>query len=431
MKNKLHDIITSKQKGLAVGVPSFCTANYYAIKAILSYAKINNVEVLIEATANQVNQYGGYTGMKPADFACFVTDIAKEIGCPAELIILGGDHLGPLTWTDLDEEEAMPEAEELVRQFVEAGFTKIHLDTSMKLKSDPVNEPLDTRVIAERGASLMQVCQDAYKTRKSLYPDSVKPVFIIGSEVPIPGGAQEEESVSVTDPEDLIKTYDTYCEVFKEHGLEESLSDVIAIVTQPGVEFSDHGVVEYDRELAKPLMSTAKKMQNIVLEGHSTDYQPKMALKQMVEDGVGILKVGPALTFAIRAGLFALSAIEQELICPEKSSDFKQVLIDLMNAKPENWKKYYFGDPEEIEIKKKYSYSDRVRYYLSDASVTEAINTLFNNLDNTTIPLGLLHQYMPEQYYKVKNNELEFKAEALVMDFVNPFIEEYFFAAGV
>ncbi|NLJ70752.1 MAG: class II D-tagatose-bisphosphate aldolase, non-catalytic subunit [Clostridiaceae bacterium] len=431
MKNKLHEIITAKQRGQAIGVPSFCTANYFAIKAILTYAKINNVEVVIEATANQVNQYGGYTNMKPADFVKFVTDIAKEIDCPSELIILGGDHLGPLTWTNLNEEEAMLKARELVRQFVEAGFTKIHLDTSMKLKSDPINEPLDTRVVAERGASLMQVCQETYDSRKLLNPNSVRPVFIIGSEVPIPGGAQEEESISVTDPEDLIKTYNTYCEVFKEHGLEESLSDVIAIVTQPGVEFSDHGVVEYDRELAKPLMSTAKKMQNIVLEGHSTDYQPKMALKQMVEDGVGILKVGPALTFAIRAGLFALSAVEQELICPAKCSNFKQVLIDLMDSKPDNWKKYYFGDSKDIEIKKKYSYSDRVRYYLSDASVTEAINKLFNNLDNTIIPLGLLHQYMPEQYYKVKNHELELKSEALVMDFVNPFIEEYFFAAGV
>lgn len=430
MKNALHEIIYSKQNDKAIGIPSFCTANYYAIKAILTYAKVNNKKVLIEATANQVNQYGGYTNMKPADFANFVTNIANEINCPIELIILGGDHLGPLIWTNLNEEEAMSEARELVRQFVESGFTKIHLDTSMKLKSDSVNEPLEIKVIAKRGASLMQVCQDAYRDRKALYPNSTKPVFIIGSEVPIPGGAQEEESINVTDPEDLLQTYDTYCEVFKEFGLEKSLSDVIAIVTQPGVEFSDHGVVKYDRDLAKHLMAAAKKMQNIVLEGHSTDYQPKKALRQMVEDGVGILKVGPALTFAVRAGLFALSDIEQELISSEKRSNLKQVIRDLMNSNPSNWEKYYFGDSKEIDLKKLYSYSDRVRYYLSDSSVTEAINKLFNNLDSTTIPLGLLHQYMPIQYFKVKNDELELKSENLVMDFVNPFIEEYFFATG-
>ena len=44
--------------------------------------------------------------MKPADFYSFVREMAEEIGLPEEMLILGGDHLGPLTWQDLPEEEA-------------------------------------------------------------------------------------------------------------------------------------------------------------------------------------------------------------------------------------------------------------------------------------------------------------------------------------
>ena len=51
--------------------------------------------VLIEATANQVNQYGGYSGMTPSGFRDYVHTIAARVGFPQKYIILGGDHLGP------------------------------------------------------------------------------------------------------------------------------------------------------------------------------------------------------------------------------------------------------------------------------------------------------------------------------------------------
>lgn len=39
---------------------------------------------------------------------------------------------------------------------------------------------------------------------------------------------------------------------------------------------------------------------HLVFEAHSTDYQTKEAYKQLVHDHFAILKVGPALTFAMR-----------------------------------------------------------------------------------------------------------------------------------
>ena len=56
---------------------------------------------LIEATSNQVNQDGGYTGMTPADYRDFVGAIADRVGFPRERLALGGDHLGPNAWTAL------------------------------------------------------------------------------------------------------------------------------------------------------------------------------------------------------------------------------------------------------------------------------------------------------------------------------------------
>ena len=73
------------------------------LRACMQRAKETNSVLLIEATANQVDQYGGYTGMKPKDFMKFVEELAKIEGLSMDRIILGGDHLGPLTFVQYDE----------------------------------------------------------------------------------------------------------------------------------------------------------------------------------------------------------------------------------------------------------------------------------------------------------------------------------------
>ena len=98
----LKEIIARRNKGEICGIPSYCTANELAIRAALIRAKENNTPVLIEATANQVNQFGGYTGMLPADYRKEVLKMAEEVGVPKDQVILAGDHLGPLTWQDAE-----------------------------------------------------------------------------------------------------------------------------------------------------------------------------------------------------------------------------------------------------------------------------------------------------------------------------------------
>ena len=121
MKHPLQEMMDKRRQGIRCGIPSYCSANELVIEIALRRAKERNIPVLIEATANQVNQFGGYTGMKPADFYQMVLKMAKDIDLPENMMILAGDHLGPLTWQKLPEAEAMKNSVELVYQYARAG----------------------------------------------------------------------------------------------------------------------------------------------------------------------------------------------------------------------------------------------------------------------------------------------------------------------
>lgn len=430
----LKKLVEMQKKGIPAGICSICSANEYVIQAAMERAMKDNAYVLIESTANQVNQFGGYTGMKPADFRDYVFSIGRKISFPPEKLILGGDHLGPLTWKDEDSAAAMEKARDLIRDYVMAGFTKIHIDTSMRLADDLTDRRLDTSIIADRGALLCRAAEEAFKEYKKSCPDALNPVYVIGSEVPIPGGAQEqEEGMKVTGVADFKETVDVFRDSFQKYGLQNAWENVIGVVVQPGVEFGDNSIWPYDREKAKDLCASLQEYPNLVFEGHSTDYQTPLALKQMVEDGIAILKVGPALTFALREGLFMLNYIENELLGGSigvKPSNFIEVLDRVMVENPDNWKKYYHGDENKLKLARKYSFSDRSRYYLPVAEVKDSIERLMKNLRATSIPLSLISQFMPQQYIKIRNGMLDNDPEELVKDKVKYVLDDYYYAGG-
>ena len=423
-------MMDQRREGKICGIESVCSANEFVLEVALKRSKLFNAPALIEATANQVNQFGGYTGMYPKDFYEMVLKMAAEIGVPENHIILGGDHLGPLTWQNLPETEAMEKSETLVYQYARAGFTKIHLDTSMKVADDPEGL-LSTETIARRGATLYKAAMKGYEELKAEKPDAMRPVFVIGSEVPIPGGAQEaEDTLAVTKPEAFRDTVATYRRVFKEEGIEDGMNDVVAVVTQPGVEFGDDQVFLYDHDAATELCAALKEFPEVCFEGHSTDYQSKECLKRMVEDGIAILKVGPALTYGLRESLFSLSMMEKELVPEEKQAHFIETLEKVMLEKPDNWKKHYHGDEKQLALCRKYSFSDRCRYYIGLPEVVESINKLFENLREYPIPMNMLHQYMPISYIKVRDGIIPLDPRELALDGVVAFMEDYEYAIG-
>jgi len=370
--------------GEAKGIASVCSAHPFVIKQTLKVFE----RPLIEATCNQVNQYGGYTGMTPKDFVAYVRRIAKEINFPLENIILGGDHLGPSVWQNEPAEVAMAKAEALIRDYIEAGFVKIHLDCSMRLGDDP-GGALDVKVAAGRAVRLAQAAETAAECHSA-------PRYIIGTEVPIPGGATEhKEGVSVTKVEDVKQAIEVTCEAFLREGLESAWERVVGVVVQPGVEFGDDFVLPYQPKAAREL-SKFIESQPMVYEAHSTDYQTRQALKNLVRNHFAILKVGPALTFAFREAVFALGMIENELFPAQERSNIISVLDDVMVERPGHWVKYYRGDAEEKAFKRKYSLSDRARYYWVQPEVQNALARLMKNLGADVLPYALLSQFVGE-----------------------------------
>jgi D-tagatose-1,6-bisphosphate aldolase subunit GatZ/KbaZ len=432
-KNLLWEMIEKRNRGTAAGVYSACTANPTAIEACMRRSASTNGPVVIEATANQVNQCGGYTGMQARDFAALVYTIGEHCGLAKNRIVLGGDHLGPLPWRQETEAEAMNRATELIRSFVLAGFSKIHIDTSMHLGTDDQNKPLGTRVVAQRAAELAGVVADAHAELKELRADIPFPVLVLGSEVPIPGGSQHTEAAPpVTRSRDFAGSLEEFRVAFVSRGLDEAWDNVMAFVVQPGVEFGDETIHRYEREAARDLTRSLMDFEGLVFEGHSTDYQHRKHLREMVEDGIAVLKVGPALTFALREALFALESIEQELFGYSFSglSRFSDTLEREMIGQPVHWQNHYSGEQAALRLKRRFSYSDRCRYYLPRKAVVSATKTLFDNLSKSSIPLPLLSQFLPLQYRRVVSGALEPDPRELVLDHVGDCVDDYLFAVG-
>ncbi|NLV86244.1 MAG: class II D-tagatose-bisphosphate aldolase, non-catalytic subunit [Clostridiales bacterium] len=428
MMHPLKAIFSGQVQGQS-GIFSVCTANPLALRSAMLHAKRHNYYIAIEATANQVNQFGGYTGMKPKDYAALIEAIRRQVGLSKEQLVLGGDHLGPLTWQDLPEKEAMENSKALVWDFTLAGFTKIHLDTSMRVADDDQNAPLDVQICARRGAVLANCVKEAYETLKKDNPAAVRPVLVIGSEVPIPGGSQEhEDSITPTAPEEFLRQYRIFKEEFEK--AKAPFEDVVAFVVQAGVEFGDDFVFQYSSENAAALCAALKEAEPLVFEGHSTDYQQEQSLKNMVRDGIGVLKVGPALTFALRESLFLLEECESIIVKdPAQHSAVKASILKEMDADDKYWKKYYQGTKDEVEFKKLYSYSDRCRYYLPVSSVASSIDRLLENTEN--VPVALISQYFPRQYEKVVRGDLGQDGLSLILDRIGDWYDIYAAACGI
>ena len=430
-KHPLNNIIKSQKNGVLKGIYSICSANEYVIEVALKYALQKKINVLIESTCNQVNQFGGYTGMKPLDFANFIFSIASRVKFPKNKIILGGDHLGPNPWKKETSQNAMGKACSMVKEYALAGFSKIHLDASMCLADDSEEKygTLNSEIIAEREAKL---CLEAEKAYKNIF-DSDKllpvPVYIIGSEVPAPGGTKEaKENSEITSSFNLKNTIELTKKAFYDLNLESAWERVIAVVVNLGIEFNNKKIFEYNRESVQGLFRVIKQYPNLAIEAHSTDYQPRSAFKNMVKDGVAILKVGPALTFAFREALFALCYVEKELFfnTPEVQSNLIEVMEEAMLENPKYWIDYYEGTDEEKRLMRKYSFLDRSRYYWNVSEVKKAVEILFENLKKKKIPLTLVSQFMPIQYQKIRDGIIKDDPKELVRDNIVNVLDNYY-----
>jgi D-tagatose-1,6-bisphosphate aldolase subunit GatZ/KbaZ len=413
MSHPLDDLVRAQKRGECRGLPSICSAHPWVLKDALDGVG----PVLIESTCNQVNQFGGYTGMTPSDFVVFVKKIASENGFPQEKILLGGDHLGPSPWQAEPAQSAMEKAAGLVWSYMRAGFTKIHLDASMRLADDP-SGTLDPLLSARRTAELARLAEE------SLLDPTVAPRYVIGTEVPLPGGARGHTSVNVTSVETARGTMENMQAAFMELGLESAWERVIALVVQPGVEFGDGFVSHYLPEAAHALVSFSETTP-FVFEAHSTDYQSRLNLTNLVRDHFAILKVGPALTYAYREAVFALAEIESALFGPGQCSELMAVLEQVMLRHPQHWLDHYQGTPDEQAFARKFSLSDRIRYYWSFPAVQSALGRLFSNLAGVDIPMSLFSQVAPRLFDRIQMGRALNRSAELIDASIQDVLDDY------
>ena len=411
------DVIRRHKRGIPVGLYSVCSAHPLVIEAALRLAHRTGGIALIEATSNQVNQEGGYTALRPADFRAKVHAIAAAVGLPGERLVLGGDHLGPNCWQRLPAATALQKSAVLVDEYVGAGFRKIHLDCSMSCADDP--KGLDDEVIADRSAALCEITEVAWQ-RSGGEP----PVYIIGSEVPVPGGAHEAlGELAVTTPAAAQATLAAHRRAFARRGVEAAWERVVGLVVQPGVEFDHEQVIDYLPSKAVALSRSIEPVPGMVFEAHSTDYQTAAGLEALVRDHFAILKVGPGLTFALREVLWGLSDIASELkLMPDGS--LKEAVLAQMRQDPRYWSAYYVN-PARQHFDLQFSLSDRIRYYWAAPQVERACTQLLGQLAATAIPMTLISQYLPNQYAAIRTGQLKNNPRELVLHGVEQVLSHY------
>jgi D-tagatose-1,6-bisphosphate aldolase subunit GatZ/KbaZ len=428
----LSDVIIAQKQGIPRGITSICSANPSVLEASFAHAKANGLPLLIESTCNQVNQFGGYTGQTPEQFMVSLGQLAAKYSFPTERLVVGGDHLGPNPWRLEPSAQAMDKSRALVEAYANAGYTKFHIDTSMKCVDDDQQRILPTAVIAKRAAELVRVAEASYL---QLGKSGPAPLYVIGTEVPAPGGVDDKEEgpPAVTSTQSAAETIATTRDAFRKHSLDAAWERVIAVVVQPGVEYGNDSLFDYVPKEASALSGFIKEIEGVVFEAHSTDYQTRALLHEMVRDQFAILKVGPALTFAYREAIFALAEIEEKWLTGNKGivlSNIREKVDNAMLANPKYWQPFYPGNSRQQWVARQFSLSDRIRYYWPVTEVQFALQLLLDNLSAAPVPLPLLSQFLPDQFRAVRDGRLQNEPDALIEDKITAVLDDYAFACG-
>jgi D-tagatose-1,6-bisphosphate aldolase subunit GatZ/KbaZ len=412
--------------GQLAGLSAVCSSHPIVLAAAMEAARKTRTMLLVEATPNQVNLDGGYAGLTPKAFAAFVRSRAREHLVSEEHLVLGADHLGPHLWKSEKAAVAMQKTAALAQACVEAGYHKFHLDTAVSCADDDGPE-LEPEKVAQRATMLCQIVEDAARQRQAIE----KPVYVIGNEVPPPGGHLEEnQPLKVTDPTDLAEILDLYHYHFVKAGLEGVWQRVVAVVVQPGIEFGDRRVAIYRRDAAAPLTEFhAQLPAKMTYEVHSADYQPGWSVRQLFEDHFCILKIGPCLTFALRKVLFALSDLAAVWPAITITNELRKVMETLMQQEPRFWRSHYQGTSDEQKDLRENSYRDRIRYYWNHPQAVRAVEELLNRL-NRPLPQKLVDRFLPEAAADPDHRAACADSRTLVQYYLRQAIIPYFEACG-
>ena len=300
--------------------------------------------------------------------------MAEAAGLPKERILLGGDHLGPNPWKSRPADAAMQESERMVAAYVEAGFTKIHLDTSMACSGDPV--PLPEATIAARAARLAAVAERAAASarRRSSLRHRHR-----GAD---PGRRARDASRRWRSPGRRPRSR-------RPNRIATPLPRPASARPWPrdrSGRAAGRGVRQRQR---RPLCAAKRRPTSAphwarfpASSSRPTPPTTRRAecLAALVEDGFAILKVGPWLTFAMREALYGLDAIAP-LSAPADALARSAQWNRSCSAEPADWQPYYGGSADGAAcLQRHFSYSDRIRYYWPHPQARAAVDLLLLGL---------------------------------------------------
>ena len=422
---ELRTLIARNRAGSAEALPSVCSAHPEVILASLHLAESRDLPLLVEATSNQVNQFGGYTGMRPADFVAFVHRLCDEAGADRSRVLFGGDHLGPQAWRARPADEAMALARDLVAEYVRAGFTKIHLDCSEGCAGEPAQ--VGDALAAGRAAELAESCEAA-----AVDPDRLS--YMFGTEVPPPGGARADEDHAIvhpTEPAAATATIAAHEAAFAARGLQSAWSRAVGLVVQPGLEFTPDQVIRFDMSAPDRLSPVLEGHPHLSFEAHSTDYQYPEVFAELGRRHFAVLKVGPALTFAVRQALYALDALAAWVAPGRQCGQLPGVMEQLMRADTAPWAKHYDAPPDRIGLLLHFGYADRIRYYWALPEAQAAVATLLAALPAKRPALPVLEQvFSPAVIARAEGLAKAGWARALIHAQVQEALLPYFACCG-
>ena len=387
-------------------LPSFCSSNFDVLKSIMIFAKYQNFPVLIESTSNQVNQYGGYSGLKPFQFEKKIRRLAKFIKLNNKSLMIGGDHLGPLPWKDLDEATAMKNSKKLVKDCLKAKYEKIHIDTAIICRGE---KKIDRHTVIQRCDEILSVF-----SKKDF--DNV--FLVIGTEVPFAGGGHAIKS-SPTTFESIKEEIDLYSTILKK-------KKKFALVIEPGIGFGNFSVIQAKlKNFGKRLIFSKKN--NFVYEAHSSDYQKISSLKKLVKNNFKFLKIGPELTYFYAKSIFKMEEFEKKSY-KNNFSNIKNIILKEMKNNNSYWIDYYKAKKKKLDNLKFNSYLDRLRYYWSSKNILNSKKKLFININKINKKKFIRYTDFKEKDLILKEKLKLNNSEFIIYKSIEPILKRYYSA---
>lgn len=420
MRISLRETISANRAGAIAALPGVCTAHEDALRASFLLAEQLDRTLIVEATSNQVDQHGGYSGLRPDEFVAHAARAAESVGCDPGRAIYGGDHLGPQAWRGEPAESAMSKARELVAAYAAAGFAKLHLDCSEGCAGEP-QRPGDA-VCAARSAELAAIAM-------AHAPDPGALDIAVGTEVPPPGGSRDGGRVSPTTPDAARATLAAHVSAFG-----DAAERIACLVVQPGAEFSAWDVDHLPDTPNAGLRAVLEDREGLCFEAHSTDHQRPEALSRLAETGFAVLKVGPALTFAWREAIYALDVLADMMLGEaRRGPSVRETAERVMLAEPGRWRSHCHGDETERRLQRHFGLADRIRYYWRIPALAEAAAALRSEIADAPLRRPILGQVFAREVVEraeAVGHVARDPADALLLASVQTALLPYFLGDG-